>query len=122
MAATERFAPTRNEPNQSEEQGARPGMRVPGDATTLIAAMRELIAGEVERKLSESDRPRVAPSASRLVTVEEAAGLLRCKPQRVYDLLSQRRLSRVKEGGRTLLLRDEVEGLPETTRRARATS
>ena len=122
MAATERLAPTRNEPNQPEEQGARPGMRVPADAASLITAMRELIATEVERKLSESDRPRVAPSTSRLVTVEEAAGLLRCKPQRVYDLLSQRRLSRVKEGGRTLLLRDEVEGLPETTRPARFTS
>lgn len=52
-----------------------------------------------------------APPASRFVTVFEAAELLRCRRQRVDDLLSQRRLSRFKEGGRTLVSRAEVEAL-----------
>jgi excisionase family DNA binding protein len=42
------------------------------------------------------------------LTVEEAALLLRCKRQRVYDLLSARRLQRVKDGSRTLLRRADV--------------
>ncbi len=49
------------------------------------------------------------PLPSLYLTVPEAAGLLRCKRQRVDDLLSQRRLTRVKDGRRTLLLRAEVE-------------
>jgi excisionase family DNA binding protein len=43
------------------------------------------------------------------LTTREAAELLRCKPQRIHDLLSARRLSRVKEGRRTLVLRAELE-------------
>ena len=123
MATSERLPTRQTAPAELHEPVGRSDRRVPQstapDPASLITAIRELIAGEVERRLGESDRPPVAPSASRFVTVEEAAGLLRCKPQRVYDLLSQRRLSRVKEGGRTLLLRDEVEGLPETTTPAR---
>ena len=42
-------------------------------------------------------------------TIEEAAEYLRCNPQRVYDLLSQRRLSRFKDGRRTLVSRAELE-------------
>jgi len=51
------------------------------------------------------------PSSSPYLTVKEAATYLRCQRQRIDDLLSQRRLTRVKEGGRTLVLRAEVEAL-----------
>ena len=47
--------------------------------------------------------------ASDLLTVDEAAAFLRCKPQRIRDLLSQRRLARVKDGGRTLIERADLE-------------
>lgn len=43
------------------------------------------------------------------MTVQEAAEFLRCSRQRVDDLLSQRRLTRLKEGARTLILREEVQ-------------
>ena len=43
------------------------------------------------------------------MTIPEAATWLRCPRQRVDDLLSQGRLSRVKDGRRTLLLRSEIE-------------
>jgi excisionase family DNA binding protein len=53
-----------------------------------------------------------APSStSPYLTVGEAADLLRSRRQRVYDLLSSGRLTRFKDGGRTLVLRVEVEAL-----------
>jgi excisionase family DNA binding protein len=48
---------------------------------------------------------------SRYLTTAEAAEFLRCKPQRIHDLLSARRLTRLKEGRRTLVVREEVEAL-----------
>ncbi len=47
--------------------------------------------------------------ASPYLTVPEAAAYLRCKRQRVDDLLSQGALSRVKDGARTLIARAELE-------------
>jgi excisionase family DNA binding protein len=49
------------------------------------------------------------PSRSPYLTVAESAEYLRCSRQRIYDLLSQGRLTRVKEGSRTLVARAEVE-------------
>jgi excisionase family DNA binding protein len=43
------------------------------------------------------------------MTVVEAADYLRCSRQRVDDLLSQRRLTRHKDGSRTLVSRAEIE-------------
>lgn len=48
-------------------------------------------------------------STSPNMTVAEAAEYMRCNRQRIYDLLSQRRLTRVKDGRRTLVRRAEVE-------------
>jgi excisionase family DNA binding protein len=42
-------------------------------------------------------------------TVAEAATFLRARPQRVYDLLSSRRLRRFKDGTRVLVSRAELE-------------
>jgi excisionase family DNA binding protein len=46
-----------------------------------------------------------------LLSIAEAAELLRCKPQRVYDLRSSRRLPRTVEGGRAVVRRTDVERL-----------
>jgi excisionase family DNA binding protein len=43
------------------------------------------------------------------LTVAETAELLRAKQQRVYDLLSARRLTRYKDGRRVLVRRAELE-------------
>ncbi len=69
--------------------------------------VEEITAEVTRRVLAELGRPR--PSASRYLTVLETAELLRCSRQRIDDLLSQRRLTRIKEGSRTLILREEVE-------------
>jgi excisionase family DNA binding protein len=50
---------------------------------------------------------RVA-TESQFLTVKEAAELLRCSRQRVYDLLSDGRLTRHKDGSRVLISRTEV--------------
>ena len=56
------------------------------------------------------ERLRVeAETAPRLLTVPEAAEYLRAKPQRVYDLLSDGRLTRKKDGSRVLVDRQELD-------------
>jgi len=78
----------------------------------------------VRLRLSEEDVERVARRVVALLhgrrdegagprspylSVPEAAAYLRCKRQRVDDLLSQGVLTRVKEGGRTLVAWAELE-------------
>ncbi|HMT04821.1 MAG TPA: helix-turn-helix domain-containing protein [Solirubrobacterales bacterium] len=62
----------------------------------------EAIADRVAQRIGNSP---VSP----LLTVEEAAEYLRCKPKRIYDLTSQRRLAFVKDGSRTLIRRDALD-------------
>src|SRR5215208_4761648 len=77
----------------------------------LDAMVRELVAIEVEKAKAEL-RAEFASKGSDFATphmsVAEAAEFLRCDRQRIYDLLSQGRLSRVKDGSRTLVLRQEL--------------
>ncbi|WP_217923146.1 helix-turn-helix domain-containing protein [Miltoncostaea oceani] len=53
--------------------------------------------------------PRGIDRESPYLTIDEAAAYLRCRRQRIDDLLSQRRLSRIKDGARTLIARAELE-------------
>jgi excisionase family DNA binding protein len=55
-----------------------------------------------------TDRDAPAP-ASPYMTIVEAADYLRCSRQRVDDLLSSRRLARVKDGARTLIRRTDLD-------------
>lgn len=68
---------------------------------------------------------------SEYLTVLEAAELMRCKRQRIYDLLYEGRLTRFADGSRALIQREEVEAhlrgedtgpTGEAGRRARARS
>ena len=70
----------------------------------------------VEHRLAEYDADR---KRGHYMTIPEAAELLRCSRQRVDDLLSQRRLTRYKDGRRTLVSRAEIERhLDATTKTA----
>lgn len=71
----------------------------------LLDEIAQRVAVLVFARIGESASSRQSPYMS----ITEAADYLRCERQRIDDLLSQRRLSRVKEGGRTLVIRDEVE-------------
>jgi excisionase family DNA binding protein len=54
-------------------------------------------------------RPAPPPPASPWMTIPEAAAYMRCSRQRVDDLLSQRRLTRHRDGRRVLVSRAEIE-------------
>jgi excisionase family DNA binding protein len=73
-----------------------------------VEALVEQVVDRVLERLERSPAAEPAP-ASPYMTVPEAAEYLRTSRQRVDDLLSQRRLTRVKEGRRTLIRRKEVE-------------
>lgn len=54
-------------------------------------------------------RAEPAQPESPYFSIVEAAAYLRCSRQRIDDLLSARRLSRFKDGSRTLVSRAEIE-------------
>ena len=64
----------------------------------VAARVAELIAG----KLPPVDR-------SEYLTPAEAADYMRAKRGRVYELLAQGRLTRLKDGSRTLVRRSEID-------------
>lgn len=70
----------------------------------VLAAFADLLAPLMAARLgSATDVP------SPYMSVAEAAEYMRCQPQRVYDLCSARRLTKFKDGSRTLLHRDEID-------------
>ena len=74
--------------------------------------LRELICQVVNEEMPEAVRKEVARASaitSPYLTVPEAAEYLRCGRQRIYNLISERRLARIKEGGRVLIAREELE-------------
>src|SRR5436309_5050308 len=76
----------------------------------IVLELRDAQVEEIARRAAVLARLDVRPPPpSPYLTIPEAAAYLRCKRQRVDDLLSQRRLSRVKDGGRTLIVRAELE-------------
>lgn len=70
-----------------------------------LAALAELVAPIVAERVAQ---PVEAP-ASPYLTIRETADYLRTNRQRVDDLLSRGRLTRVKDGARTLIERAELE-------------
>ena len=86
----------------------------------LPAEAVEAIVSEVTQRVLAELRECGGEPASRYLTVPEAASLMRCSRNRVDDLLSQGRLTRLKDGRRTLVARAEVEDyLRNGSRRSR---
>lgn len=83
-------------------------IELPRECVDAIAARAAAILG------ARTDQPSRAPSP--YLSVPEAAEYLRAKPQRVYDLLSARRLTRYKDGSRTLVSRAELDAYLENGR------
>lgn len=77
----------------------------------LLLAVPESLVGQVAERAAALVLARIghAAAASPFLTVAEAAVYLRAKPQRVYDLLSTRRLTRFKDGRRVLVSRAELD-------------
>jgi excisionase family DNA binding protein len=75
-------------------------VELPGDVVELVA---ERAAEIVLERLNAQP-----VTQSEFLSVGEAAELLRCKPQRVYDLLSAGQLERFKDGSRVLVRRADL--------------
>ncbi len=69
----------------------------------LVERIAERAAAIVLERLDV--RPKIE---GEFLTVEEAAAVLRCSRQRVYDLCSDGRLERFKDGARVLVSRAHV--------------
>jgi excisionase family DNA binding protein len=73
----------------------------------LVEAIAEAVVPVVLERLAEVEAAKTGQPD--YLTVAEAATFLRAKPQRVYDLLSARRIRRFKDGSRVLVSRRELE-------------
>jgi excisionase family DNA binding protein len=73
----------------------------------LLDEFVDRVADRVVQRLGSVPTSRTGE----LLSIAEAAELLRCKPQRVYDLRSSGRLPRTVEGGRAVVRRADVERL-----------
>ena len=84
----------------------------PNDAHA-IPLPPELVEAIAQRAATLVAERQDAGEAPPYLSVEEAADYLRCKPKRVYDLCSQRRIPFVKDGSRTLLRRVDLDAYLE---------
>ena len=77
------------------------------DGALTLAVPPELIDAIAERvtDMLAERQPQPAPE---LLTVDEAAEFLRCRRQRLYDLVSQDRLPHLKDGSRVLIRRVDL--------------
>lgn len=73
----------------------------------LLDEFVDRVADRVARRLEAG----VTQPPTELLSVPEAAEVLRCKPQRIYDLRSAGRLPRTVEGGRAVVRRPDLERL-----------
>jgi excisionase family DNA binding protein len=78
--------------------------------TAAIGPLAALLADRVASRLVEHlEQNAAADRVSPWMTVGEAADYLRCKPKRVHDLCTQRRVLFSKDGSRTLLHVDDLD-------------
>lgn len=73
----------------------------------VLAAIAEHAAALALERLEQ--RSAHGPDNSPFLTIKEAAGYLRCKRSRIDNLLSEGRLTRYKDGARTLIRHDELD-------------
>jgi excisionase family DNA binding protein len=80
----------------------------------VLARLVEELAVEVADRAEAIVRDRLAAAAKaacapEYLTVVEAAEVLRCSRQRVYDLVSSRRLTKYRDGSRVLVRRADLD-------------
>ena len=93
------------------EQGephARKGVTRCNQGEGLSLNIPEHFIEAVAERVVEILAERQPQAALEVLTVDETADLLRCRRQRIYDLVSQGRLPHLKDGSRLLLRRGDV--------------
>jgi excisionase family DNA binding protein len=78
-----------------------PGAALDAALTALVPAIAEQVAALLAERTTDARSP--------WLTVAEAAEHLRCRPKRIYDLISQSRLPAHRDGSRVLLRRDQLD-------------
>ena len=85
--------------------------------SALPASALDLLLDEFVDRVADRVVHRLGAHGPRPVTellsLTEAAEVLRCKPQRIYQLRSTGRLPRTVEGGRAIVRRSDLERLIE---------
>jgi excisionase family DNA binding protein len=81
----------------------------------FLEQLAELVTARVLANLDANPSTVASP----YLTVAEAADYLRARKQRVYDLLSARRLTRYKDGSRVLISRAELDDYLAVSRSSR---
>lgn len=84
-------------------------------SSPMPASALDLLLDEFVNRVADLVVHRLEARESRpqteLLSLTEAAEVLRCKPQRIYQLRSMGRLPRTVEGGRAIVRRSDLEGL-----------
>jgi predicted DNA-binding transcriptional regulator AlpA len=84
-------------------------------SSALPASALDLLLDEFVNRVADRVAHRLEAREPRpdteLLSLTEAAEVLRCKPQRIYQLRSTGRLPRTVEGGRAIVRRSDLEGL-----------
>ncbi len=108
VTAADEPTTTRNDPQAS--LAARTLDHTNASGVALQLAVPDELLDAIAGRVAELLAPLIAaPAVSPWMAVGEAADYLRCKPKRVYDLISQRRIPVHRDGGRVLLRRDELD-------------
>ncbi len=76
-----------------------------GALEQLVDELAAAIAPRVAELVAEA----LKQPSDGYMSVSDAASVIGCERQRIYDLLSQGRLTRFKDGSRTLISRAELE-------------
>jgi excisionase family DNA binding protein len=77
-------------------------------AELLLGDLVECVAARVAELLADR-LASTSSDASPWLDVNEAAEYMRCKPKRIYDLVSQHRLAAHRDGARVLFRREELD-------------
>ena len=84
-------------------------------SSALPASALDLLLDEFVNRVADRVAHRLEAREPRreteLLSLTEAAEVLRCKPQRIYQLRSTGRLPRTVEGGRAIVRRSDLERL-----------
>jgi excisionase family DNA binding protein len=85
--------------------------RTSADEVRLAVALGPAELERIAQRAAEIVEARAAKAETQrpYLSVRESADYLRCSRQRVYDLLSQGALTRLKDGARVLVARAEVD-------------
>ena len=78
-------------------------------AAELTLALPPSVVDEIARRAAAIVTEALSAKPEPFIGVDQAAEHLACKPQRIYDLVSQRRLDSHRDGRRLLFRRSDLD-------------